>query len=79
MIVEAVNEMAVQWSTLLLANDSMVEYSLTGGKLDSVENATVSKFIDAGPAHRVVYMYRATLKNLVMNTTYSKLKRLIID
>jgi hypothetical protein len=64
--------MAVTWSTQLLANDSCVEYSLLGGRLDSVENATVSKFIDGSAAHRVEYMYRATLKNLVMNTTYSK-------
>lgn len=71
--------MAVQWSTQLLANESAVEYSLAGGKLELMVNAMVSKFIDAGPAHRVVYMYRATLKNLTMNTTYSKLKSLMMD
>jgi hypothetical protein len=71
--------MAVTWSTQLQANESCVEYSLPDGKLNLIENATVSKFIDGSAAHRVLYMYRATLKNLIMNTTYSKLKRLMLD
>ncbi len=71
--------MAVTWSTQLLANDSCVEYSLLDGKLNLMENATVSEFIDGSTAHRVLYMYRATLKNLIMNTTYSKWRMLILD
>jgi hypothetical protein len=71
--------MAVTWSTQLLANDSCVEYSVFDGKLNLIENATVSKFIDGSTAHRVLYMYRATLKNLIMNTTYSKWRMLILD
>ena len=47
------NEMAVTWSTQLLANESYVEYSLSNGKLNLTENATVSKFIDGSSAHRV--------------------------
>ncbi len=69
--------MAVTWSTQLLANESCVEYSLSNDKLNLIENATMSKFIDSGPAHRVLYMYRAILKNLIMNTTYGKLKILM--
>ncbi|CAF0951051.1 unnamed protein product [Adineta steineri] len=65
-----VNEMAVTWSTQILANESYVEYSLLNGQLDMIENATMSKFIDGSSAHRVLYMYRATLKNLSMNTSY---------
>ena len=64
--------MAVTWSTQILANGSYVEYSLWNGKLNLMENATMSKFIDGSTAHRVLYMYRAVLKNLTMNTTYSK-------
>lgn len=66
--------MAVTWSTQLPTNGSIVEYSLMGGKLELVAMSNVSKFIDGSSAHRVLYMYRATLKNLVMNMTYSKLK-----
>lgn len=66
--------MAVTWSTQLPTNGSIVEYSLAGGKLELMEASNVSKFIDGSSAHRVLYMYRATLKNLVMNMTYSKLK-----
>ena len=64
--------MAVTWSTQIYANDSYVEYGLWNEKFSLVQNATVSKFIDGSSAHRVLYMYRAVLKNLVMNTTYSK-------
>jgi hypothetical protein len=66
------NEMAVTWSTQLLAHGSCVEYSLSNGKVNLTQNATVSKFTDGGSAHRVFYIYRATLKNLTMNSTYSK-------
>ena len=66
--------MAVTWSTQLSTNGSIVEYSLAGGKLELMEVSNVSKFIDGSSAHRVLYMYRATLKNLMMNMTYSKLK-----
>jgi len=64
--------MAVTWSTQNLANESYVEYNLSDGKLNFTENATISKFIDGSSAHRVLYMYRAVMKNLIMNTTYSK-------
>lgn len=64
--------MAVTWSTQTLANGSYVEYSLWNGKMNLMENATVSEFIDGSSAHRVLYMYRAVLKKLKMNTTYSK-------
>ena len=67
-----VNEMAVTWSTQLLTPESCVEYSLWNGKMNLVQNATMSKFIDGSSAHRVLYMYRATLRNLTMNTTYSE-------
>ncbi|CAF1414200.1 unnamed protein product [Rotaria sp. Silwood1] len=64
------NEMAVTWSTQTLVNESYVEYSLWNEKLSLRENATISKFIDGSGAHRVLYMYRAILKNLTMNTIY---------
>jgi hypothetical protein len=64
--------MAVTWSTQILANGSYVEYSLWNEQFNLTSNATVSKFIDGSSAHRVLYMYRAVLKNLTMNTTYSK-------
>jgi len=64
--------MAVTWSTQLLANDSYVEYSLSNDTWNLMENATMSKFIDGSSAHRVLYMYRAVLKKLTMNTTYGK-------
>lgn len=63
--------MAVTWSTQLLTNDTYVEYSLWNETLSLTENATMSKFIDGSGAHRVLYMYRAVLKNLNMNTVYS--------
>ncbi|CAF2803058.1 unnamed protein product [Rotaria sp. Silwood2] len=62
--------MAVTWSTQTLANESYVEYSLWNEELTLRENATISKFIDGSSAHRVLYMYRAILKNLTMNTVY---------
>jgi hypothetical protein len=64
--------MAVTWSTQLLANNSYVEFNIWNEHLNRMENATVSKFIDGSSAHRVLYMYRAIMKNLTMNTTYSK-------
>jgi hypothetical protein len=64
--------MAVTWSTQLLANGSYVEYSLSKDTWNLMENATMSKFIDGSSAHRVLYMYRAVLKKLTMNTTYGK-------
>ncbi|CAF4991557.1 unnamed protein product [Rotaria socialis] len=62
--------MLVTWSTQLLTNETYVEYSLWNGTFSLRENATMSKFIDGSSAHRVLYMYRATLKNLTMDTVY---------
>jgi hypothetical protein len=73
------NEMAVTWSTQTFANESYVEFNIWNDKLSSIENATVSKFIDGSSAHRVLYMYRAIIKNLTMNTTYSELGIDIFD
>lgn len=64
--------MVVTWSTQTLANDSYVEYSVWNDKLSLRENATISEFVDGSSAHRILYMYRAALKNLIMNTVYSE-------
>jgi hypothetical protein len=73
------NEMAITWSTQLLANQSYVEYNIWNEKLIFTEKANVSKFIDGSSAHRVLYMYRAVMKNLTMNTTYSKSRFFIFN
>jgi type III secretory pathway component EscR len=67
-----VNEMMVTWNTQLLANGSLVEYSLSNGKMNLTAKAVISKFIEGSSAHRVQYIYRAVLKNLTMNMTYSE-------
>lgn len=64
--------MRVTWSTQLLANESYVEYSLWNETLSLRENATMSTFVDGSSGHRVLYMYRATLKNLTMDSVYGK-------
>lgn len=66
------NEMAVTWSTQLLANGSSVQYGPRNETLSSSVNASVSTFVDGSSAHRVLYMYRTVLKNLILNTSYSK-------
>jgi hypothetical protein len=70
--------MTVTWSTQLLATKSYVEFNIRNEHSSLTENATVSKFIDGSSAHRVLYMYRATMKNLTMNTTYGTSKFLYL-
>jgi hypothetical protein len=66
------NEMTVTWSSQLFANQSAVEYSLWNETFNRMVDAHVSEFIDSSSQHRVLYMYRAYLQNLIMNTSYSK-------
>lgn len=68
------NEMTVTWSTQLLTNNTVVEYSLVNDPLNLSVNATLSTFHDGSTGSRTLYFYRATMKNLKMNTTYSKIK-----
>ena len=66
------NQMIVTWSTQLLANNSYVEYGISQGQVFFTANATTSTFVDGGAGHRVLYMYRALMNNLVMNQTYGE-------
>lgn len=65
------NEMTVTWSTQSLTNDSRVEYSLFNETLQNSVNATLSTLHDGSTGSRTLYFYRATMKNLLLNTTYS--------
>ena len=65
--------MIVTWSTQTLVNESYVEYGLWNETSTLRKDATISKFIDGGGEHRVLYMHRAVLTNLTMDTVYSEL------
>mgnify|MGYP002379031586 FL=1 len=66
------NEMAVTWSTQAATKSPYVEFSERGSSFTLKENAVMSKFVDGGSAHRVLYVYRAVMSNLTLNTTYGK-------
>lgn len=70
MYVAVLDQMFVTWSTQLYANNSYIEYGLPSAPFNHMVNATMSEFVDGGAGHRVIYIYRALMKNLTMNQTY---------
>lgn len=67
-----VNEMAVTWSTQESTTAPYVEFNERNSNLTSKVNAVMSKFVDGGSQHRVLYMYRAVMTNLTLNTSYGR-------
>ncbi|XP_043088378.1 acid phosphatase type 7 isoform X1 [Puntigrus tetrazona] len=64
------NSMLVTWSTAD-ETESVVEYSLWGGKLFShTAKGTARLFIDGGPENRTLYIHRVTLTHLIPAAAY---------
>ena len=65
-------EMMVTWVTLAFTNYSIVEYNKVGLPLTLRTSGGITKFTDGGPAHRVLYIHRVKLTELVPGQRYGR-------
>lgn len=63
-------EMMVTWVTLAYTNYTIVEYNKVGFPLTIRATGGVTKFTDGGSEHRVLYIHRVKLTELVPGQKY---------
>ncbi|XP_068729313.1 acid phosphatase type 7-like [Montipora capricornis] len=64
------SEMIVTWVTLSFTNDSIVEYNKFGFPLTMRASGNITRFVDGGSEHRVLYMHRVKLTGLTPDEVY---------
>ena len=74
-------QMIVTWVTFDSTPNSIVEYGRIASQLTSSEDGFISLFEDGGSEHRVLYIHRVVLNDLIPGQTYCKAihKRLQLD
>ena len=63
-------EMMITWVTLAYTNYTIVEYNKVGFPLTIRATGGVTKFTDGGSEHRVLYIHRVKLTELVPGQKY---------
>ena len=64
--------MVVTWVTLSLTDFSVVEYNKVGFPLTMRAFGSITKFVDGGTEHRVLFMHRVKLTGLIADQVYGR-------
>ena len=64
--------MMVTWVTLAITDYSIVQYNKAGFPLTLQASGEITKFIDGGSEHRVLYMHRVKLTGLIPDQMYGR-------
>ena len=65
-------QMMVTWVTLAYTNYTIVEYNKAGFPLTLQASGDITKFTDSGSEHRVLYIHRVKLIELVPDQMYGR-------
>ena len=64
--------MVVTWVTLSSTKFSIVEYNKVGFPLTMQAFGSITKFVDGGTEHRVLFMHRVKLTGLIADQVYGR-------
>lgn len=66
------SEVVVTWVTLSSTKFSVVEYNKVGFPLTMRAFGSITKFVDGGTEHRVLFMHRVKLTGLIADQVYGR-------